>query len=232
MDRRVCLTIGSSGPEVKRIKTLLNQQMHLVPKLVENDHFDARTDRAVKLFQIDNNLGVSGEVDSETQAALTTNKRGARAVTLAVATPATPWMKIAKGEIGQEEIPGNSHNPRIISYHATTSLKASTDETPWCSSFVNWVMKEAGIKGTNSAAAISWVQWGKASPAKQGSIVILNSSKSQNSSLSYSGNHVGFLVKETSTHYHILGGNQRNKVKESRYPKKNWKLKGCRWPNS
>ncbi|WP_224984859.1 TIGR02594 family protein [Geomonas agri] len=70
----------------------------------------------------------------------------------------TPWMGIARKEIGQKEVAGHRDNPRILSYHATTTLKATDDETPWCSSFVNWCLKQAGVKGTDSAAATSWVE--------------------------------------------------------------------------
>ncbi|KKK66354.1 hypothetical protein LCGC14_2964930, partial [marine sediment metagenome] len=40
---------------------------------------------------------------------------------------------------------------------------ASEDETPWCSSFVNFCVCEAGynpIKETGSARARSWLSWG------------------------------------------------------------------------
>lgn len=65
-------------------------------------------------------------------------------------------MPIAKAEMGiyENSAPGK-HNKRIIEYHAVTTLKATTDETPWCSSFVNWVVKQAGYKGTDSALAKS-----------------------------------------------------------------------------
>jgi hypothetical protein len=48
----------------------------------------------------------------------------------------TPY-EIAKAELGTTEVPGTQNNPRILEYHATTTLKATTDEVPWCSSFVN-----------------------------------------------------------------------------------------------
>jgi len=63
------------------------------------------------------------------------------------------WLVIARGEIGQKEIKGGKHNPRILEYHATTTRKATTDEVSWCSSFVNWCMTQAGYEGTNSAWA-------------------------------------------------------------------------------
>eukprot|EP01156_Anaeramoeba_ignava_P011257 Anaeramoba_ignava/a482504_22.p5 GENE.a482504_22~~a482504_22.p5 ORF type:complete len:143 (+),score=5.17 a482504_22:255-683(+) len=74
-----------------------------------------------------------------------------------------PWFKIALEEMwaGVTEIRGRKHNPRIIEYHKSTTLRASNDETAWCSSFVNWCIEQAGLKGTDSAAARSWLKWGK-----------------------------------------------------------------------
>jgi len=68
---------------------------------------------------------------------------------------------VALDEVGTKEIPGFEDNPKIVAYHRTTLLKASDDETPWCSSFVNWCFAQVGITGTRSAAAKSWLKWGK-----------------------------------------------------------------------
>ncbi|MBJ6802720.1 TIGR02594 family protein [Geomonas propionica] len=143
-----------------------------------------------------------------------------------------PWMSIARQEIGQKELAGHDDNPRILSYHATTTLKATDDETPWCSSFVNWCLKQAGIKGTDSAAAKSWVHWGEPAGAFPGAITIICSTKATDRSFSTSGAHVGFLIQETATHFRLLGGNQGNSVKESVFPKKSWTLLGRRWPGN
>lgn len=139
-------------------------------------------------------------------------------------------MRIAIKEKGQKEFKGKNHNPVIIKYHASTTLKSKTDETPWCSSFVNWVMQQAKIQGTNSAAAASWLNWGEKTTAKAGAITIIRNGAAANSSLTSSGNHVGFLVKETATHYELLGGNQSNMVRVTPFPKSSWTLRGYRWP--
>lgn len=73
-------------------------------------------------------------------------------------------LAIARGELGTNEIRGGRDNPRVVEYHQATSLRASNDETAWCSSFVNWTMGQAGVQGTNSAAARSWLNWGQAVP--------------------------------------------------------------------
>ena len=86
-------------------------------------------------------------------------------------------LEVARGEIGTKEIRGGRDNPRVLAYHQATSLKASNDETSWCSSFVNWTMKQAGVRGTNSAAARSWLNWGVSVPkdaahVKPGDVIV------------------------------------------------------------
>ena len=138
----------------------------------------------------------------------------------------TPWMDSVLKElsIGVEEVPGQDHNSRILEYHSTTSLKAKTDEVPWCSSFVNWCFTQNGIQGTNSAAASSWANWGQdlgQNPA-YGSIGI----QIKNGKMS----HVGFTVAYTpSGGIKLLGGNQQNMVKISTYNSKT-KFANFRYP--
>jgi uncharacterized protein (TIGR02594 family) len=109
----------------------------------------------------------------------------------------TRWIEVAKTALGITECAGQKYEPAIIAFHATTG-KFQSDETPWCSSFVNWAITESGITGTNSARAYSWKRWGQRlrSPA-YGAIAIANFS------------HVGFVVgKNTAGKIVVLGGNQ------------------------
>ncbi len=233
------LRIGSKGPDVRKLQETLNATLLLNPLLKVDGDFGRATDEAVKRFQAENGLGIDGIVGPKTGNALSlysTNPRSATKqspkplVVSPVAGLTNNWMKIANKEKGQAEFKGKNHNPVIIKYHASTTLKAKADETPWCSSFVNWVMKQAKIQGTNSAAAASWLTWGEKCSAKSGAITIIRDAKAANSSLTRSGNHVGFLVRETATHYELLGGNQSNMVRVSLFPKSSWTLKGYRWP--
>ena len=116
------------------------------------------------------------------------------------------WLVIARRELGVKEVYGGQHNKRIVEYHQTTTLKATDDETPWCSSFVNWCITQAGIKGTNSAAAISWASWGKSIPldqAQPGDIAVFTRS---------GGNHAGFYISHDANAVRVLGGNQSDEV--------------------
>jgi len=51
---------------------------------------------------------------------------------------------VAKTQVGQKEVPGSKHNPKIVEYHQACTLQASNDEVAWCSSFVNWCFIIAG----------------------------------------------------------------------------------------
>jgi len=132
-------------------------------------------------------------------------------------------MEIAAREMGQREIPKLDSNPRILQYHSSTSLRATSDEVPWCSAFVNWCLKQVGILGTNSAAASSWLHWGKASVPMAGAITVMRRVTGEN--------HVGFFVAESRDYTQLLGGNQRDQVRISNYYRSFWYPIGHRWPN-
>lgn len=131
------------------------------------------------------------------------------------------WMKYVLAEIGQKEVPGPGNNPRILEYHMKTNLLASEDLTPWCSAFANWVMWRAEVPGTNSALALSWLNWGKSLDAPiYGCIVVFNHGGGHG--------HVTFFENEKDGFLGCIGGNQQDSVKLSYYNKV--ELAGYRWP--
>lgn len=129
-----------------------------------------------------------------------------------------PWMDVATGELGQSERPGHDTNPRIAQYLASTTLDhelSSSDETPWCSGFVNWCVENAGHAGTNSAAAESWLHWGvDVKEPRRGLIAVFSRLPK--------GHHVAFCTGSWSDALlsapgsrdvlMVLGGNQQNRV--------------------
>lgn len=121
-------------------------------------------------------------------------------------------MKIAANEKGVSEIRGSLHNDRILEYHQCTSLKATSDEVPWCAAFVNWVLFKSGITGTKSAAARSFLRWGRSVKPKYGDVVVFW----RQSPKSYKG-HVGFFVSRGLFKVKVLGGNQMNRVSVRKY---------------
>jgi len=134
------------------------------------------------------------------------------------------WFLLAKKEIGAEEAYGPLNNPRILEYHDETSLNATKDSVPWCSSFICWVMENSDIKSTRSARARSWEKWGLGlKEPKLGCVVVFW----RGSKRSGKG-HVGLYAGEKNGYILVLGGNQKDAVNISKYSKK--RLLGYRWP--
>jgi uncharacterized protein (TIGR02594 family) len=130
------------------------------------------------------------------------------------------WLEIARKYEGIKEVPGVGNNPKIVEWAQTCTMKATDDATPWCSEFVNGVLTEAGFKGTNSAAAKSWLDWGdELDGGVPGAITILTRT---------GGNHVGFWLAEDNMRVKLLGGNQGDMVKEAWFDKRS--ILGYRWP--
>lgn len=152
------------------------------------------------------------------------------------ATPAVagdaPWMKVASAEMGIHE---RTHDgtQRIIDYHSATSLHAHSDQVAWCSSFVNWCLKQVGITGTNNAAAASWAHWGKQlDQPRYGAVIQLHHATRGHDGRtgSSSGNHVAFFLRGDSSHVELLGGNQSDSVKISRFSLATYHMAAVRWP--
>jgi uncharacterized protein (TIGR02594 family) len=127
------------------------------------------------------------------------------------------YLDIAAGELGVHETTGAQATARIIEYDACTTLKATSDEVPWCSSFANWVVEMGGGKGTKSAAARSWLDWGKVTTSPQaGDIVVFDRKDKTNPHAA----HVAFFVGFIGTDFvRVIGGNQSDMVKYANYPK-------------
>lgn len=143
------------------------------------------------------------------------------------ATP--PWLAVAEQELGQREVAGAQHNPRIVSYHQSTTYKATDDETPWCASFVCWCLEHAGVPSTQSARARDFTNWGqKLQPHEvgPGAIAVFWRGKSKASGKG----HVGFYVggDPAGPSVAILGGNQNDSVTVA--PTSTQKLIGFYWP--
>ena len=138
----------------------------------------------------------------------------------------TPWMSAAFAEVGVTTFPLGQSNSRVTEYHALTNIRGYDDKASWCSSFINWTLAEAGIVGTQSALARSWLEWGDALREPVfGCIVVL----SREDPAGWKG-HVGFFLRADEQHVHLLGGNQLAQVREHFYPKA--LVLGYRWPSA
>jgi len=108
---------------------------------------------------------------------------------------------------GTEEIVGPKHNPVILAWAKETGLDKIyvSDETPWCGLFVATCLKRAGREIVATPLwALSWNKWGvEVKQPMLGDVLTFTRT---------GGGHVGFYVGEDATAYHVLGGNQGNKV--------------------
>lgn len=172
-------------------------------------------------YQVSNGLEPDGMLGPKTIYSLQLpGMPGASTVGDNITVSVPSWYTIAMAEIGTREFQPGS-NPQIEKYHASTSLGSSPDDVPWCSSFVNWCIEQAGIKGTGSAWARSWLKWGEdLSTPRLGCIVVFSRGE---------GGHVAFYSGGgTAGKINVLGGNQSNQVRFSFYNQDD--VLGYRWP--
>lgn len=118
-------------------------------------------------------------------------------------------------EYGEKEVVGTANNARIVKYsHDIGNLWVNNDEVAWCSEFVNWCLLQAGIHGTKSAVARSFLTWGEETKTPEvGDLVIFNRPPDP------VAGHIGFFCNEHEGKIYTLGGNQNNAVNVSGYDK-------------
>lgn len=125
----------------------------------------------------------------------------------------TPLAREALKLFGTTEFVGNSHNPVILGWadeiSETLDKFYNKDEIPWCGLFMGICAKRAGYlppSGFETLRARSWAKWGDpihGDPVLWDVLVFERSG----------GGHVGIYVGEdTGKCYHVLGGNQGDKV--------------------
>jgi uncharacterized protein (TIGR02594 family) len=147
------------------------------------------------------------------------------------------WFVLAQQQIGVREVPGPASHPQIVAYHQSTNLArvaAGKDESPWCSSFVNWTLEQSGYVGTDSALARSWLKWGMELPEPWvGAVTIIKRKETgpDGATGSASGYHVAFLAPGShSGSVRLLGGNQSDQVKYSLFALSRYDVLGYHWP--
>ena len=116
---------------------------------------------------------------------------------------------------GLQEVAGEKHNPRILSFFELAGHKwVQDDETAWCSAFINFLAIRCGYESSGGLNARSWLKVGESMTIPTlGDIVVLWRDKPS----SWKG-HVGIFIKQDEHNVYILGGNQSNSVNISAYP--------------
>ncbi len=108
--------------------------------------------------------------------------------------------------VGVKEIAGPKHEKAIMDWAKVLGLKNYTaDETAWCGLFVAITVHRAGYTVVKEPLwADNWKHFGtEQHVAMIGDILTFTRP---------GGNHVAYYVGEDDDCYHVLGGNQSNKV--------------------
>ncbi|WP_298314587.1 TIGR02594 family protein [uncultured Aquimarina sp.] len=157
-----------------------------------------------------------------------------------IAAPTTPpWLDIALAEAKAAKfLPEYNHNKpsqthignMVKKYHnhcgyfdkTKTPKKIEDQEDSWCSSFVSWCLDQTNYKGAKSAGSQS-VLWQEGKLFKRieepefGCIVLMTNYVKSSGRQTANG-HITFLYgKDSNGDLICLGGNQRDRIKYSRY---------------
>ena len=115
---------------------------------------------------------------------------------------------------GVTETVGSKHNPVIMGWARELGLDKvyTSDEIPWCGLYTAVVIHRAQRPVVEGPLwALNWNKFGVQVTTPMLGDILTFSRKG--------GGHVGFYVGEDSAAYHVLGGNQGNKVSVTRIAK-------------
>lgn len=143
-----------------------------------------------------------------------------------------PWLVAARDEVGLQEIKGPLNQPRILALARAAGLPwVQNDEIPWCATFLGGILAECGLKPSGSAAARSYMHWGKdvleSGPLMVPLGAILVYARPPNPT----EGHVNFAAGYTSDGFLMgVGGNQGDKVSIAKFDPR--RVISARWPDT
>lgn len=147
------------------------------------------------------------------------------AITPYTLTPNDRLLLFALDDVGVQETPGSDNNPEIMAYMKEAGHSwVNSEETPWCSAFMNAICRRAGLPSTGSLRARSWLDVqpnathdvehiDRVEGLETGDLVILWR-ESRNSAKG----HIAQFVSRQGSRLYLLGGNQNNSVCIKSYP--------------
>jgi uncharacterized protein (TIGR02594 family) len=130
---------------------------------------------------------------------------------------------LAQRFAGIKEFGGDLDNPQIMAMLKLDKDWPSNDEVPWCSAFTNYICWLARLPRSKDLRARSWLTIGRGIPLEQaehGDIVVIKRGRGEQPGPEVidAPGHVGFYAGMFAGFIEILGGNQSDTVKISRYP--------------
>jgi uncharacterized protein (TIGR02594 family) len=131
---------------------------------------------------------------------------------------------LAQRFAGIEEVGGQVDNPQLMAMLKLDNSWPQNDEVPWCSAFANYICWLCHLPRSKDLRARSWLNIGRGIPldeAEAGDIVVIKRGKGDQPGPDVidAPGHVGFYAGMFGEFIEILGGNQSDTVKVSRYPR-------------
>ncbi|MCX6977293.1 MAG: TIGR02594 family protein, partial [Verrucomicrobia bacterium] len=116
-------------------------------------------------------------------------------------------ISAALAEFGVRETSGAANTPQILQWAAQTGLASDyrADSIPWCGLFMAHIARVAGREVPPAPLwALSWARFGvEGGQPELGDVLVF---------MRQGGGHVGLYIGEDSRCYHVLGGNQGDRV--------------------
>ena len=189
-----------------------------------------RTIAALRAFQRDSALLADGIAGPKTLEALGLRAPSAVPGSAAALVDGSPlvWIDEARRLMGLREQVGAGSNQVILDWATDLDLDYPSDDIPWCGLFVSHcigaTLPDEPLP-THPLAARSWLRFGVACEPALGAVVVFWREQRNGAK-----GHVGFYNGEDAAAYHILGGNQSNRVSITRIAKE--RLLGTRRPTT
>ncbi|HJQ39362.1 MAG TPA: TIGR02594 family protein [Thermoanaerobaculia bacterium] len=148
--------------------------------------------------------------------------------------PAPRILREALRHIGVAEVSGTGDSSTILSWARDLGLRDyQHDETAWCGLFMALCCKRSGYAVPRTPLwALSWKSWGTAvkAPMLADVLVFWRKVIDPRSRKTMLHGHVGQYVGEDRRAYHVLGGNQDNRVCVKRIARSRLvAARRCRW---
>lgn len=139
----------------------------------------------------------------------------------------TEFLKV----YGTAEQPGPESNPTILAWAKAVGLEKvyRDDETAWCGLAMAYVAGQAGWENAprgNALLARNWLYWGNAADVPMlGDVLVF-----WRGARGGSKGHVGVYVGEDDGAFHVMGGNQGDRVSIARIDRKRLlQARRCPW---
>lgn len=139
-----------------------------------------------------------------------------------------PWFEEARRLMGTREAPGVASNPAILNWADGLGIPYGGDDIPWCGLFVSHCIGATLPDEPLPASPLwarAWLGFGRRVTPRVGAVLVF-----WRGTKTGAQGHVGFYAAEDDGAYHVLGGNQGDRVSVARVSKT--RLLGATWPTT